>query len=373
MKKLLAFTLALTVMFGCACSSAAKPSGDRPGPVSDADDTDVVVEDIHFDYPDQIVTKPGGTAGMTVYKCGILYYACVDGNNSWTDLYNSLPIELEEGTLPRLLVPALLGRTGYEKRESLMLLVRGKGLSVGLGVPAVDRAVLEQLHRLDLAVLVVGNDLKAVEYEGLPHYVEVGAQGVDHLHAPFLRERRKPLVICTLRQGIVHRLDEAVGSQEIGYPVTYCLRFGGRSGIDRHLHVRRKVDVVVAVDPEDLLDHVALPRHIDHVGRSRDQGAPLPFLDEVIAQVTEYLLYRVVSDLLADELLDAVVVEVDDLLPDLYGIELLHAADNLASGKGADEKGCALAGIFTDCRVGSPLEPERSVCLESVALGGLAD
>ena len=65
MKKLLAFTLALTVMFGCACSSAAKPSGDRPGPVSDADDTDVVVEDIHFDYPDQIVTKPGGTAGMT--------------------------------------------------------------------------------------------------------------------------------------------------------------------------------------------------------------------------------------------------------------------------------------------------------------------
>ena len=83
MKKLLAFTLALTVMFGCACSSAAKPSGDRPGPVSDADeadDTDVVVEDIHFDYPDQIVTKPGGTAGMTVYKCGILYYACVDGN-----------------------------------------------------------------------------------------------------------------------------------------------------------------------------------------------------------------------------------------------------------------------------------------------------
>ena len=101
MKKLLTFTLALTVMFGCACSMTAKPSGNRRGPVSDtdeADETDVVVEDIHFDYPDQIVTKPGGTAGMTVYKCGILYYACVDGNTSWAELYNSLPIELEEGT-----------------------------------------------------------------------------------------------------------------------------------------------------------------------------------------------------------------------------------------------------------------------------------
>ena len=100
MKKFLSLTLALVVMFGCACSTLTKPSGNRRDPAQDtdgADDQEVLVEDIHFDYPDQIVRKDGGTKGMTIYKCGVLYYACVDGNKSWTELYSASQIELEEG------------------------------------------------------------------------------------------------------------------------------------------------------------------------------------------------------------------------------------------------------------------------------------
>ena len=135
----------------------------------------------------------------------------------------------------------------------------------------------------------------------------------------------------------------------------------------------REVDVVVPVDPEDLLDHIAFPGHVDHVGRGCDLRSARPLLEELVGKAGKYLLDGIVSDLLADEGFDAVVIQVDDSLGYLLRIELFHLSDDLAAGDFADQQGCPLAGIFVYLRVAASLEAERSVSLEGMPLGGLAD
>ena len=120
----------------------------------------------------------------------------------------------------------------------------------------------------------------------------------------------------------------------------------------------RQVDVVVAVDSENLFDHVTLSCDIDHIGRRGDLGPTLSPLDELVGEGCKYLLNRVVSDLLADEPFDAVVVKVDDLLLDLLRIKLLDSSDNLSAGHFLNQQCGALGGIFIDSRIGSSLVAE---------------
>ena len=90
MKKILVLLLAMAVLLGCACSKKAPRTGGD-------DDTDETGLTIKFDYPDQLKYVDGGTADMTIYKCGVLYYACIDGSQSWSDLYSQPPVDIEEG------------------------------------------------------------------------------------------------------------------------------------------------------------------------------------------------------------------------------------------------------------------------------------
>ena len=109
MKKLLVLLLAMTVLLGCACSKKAPRTGGD-------DDTDETGFTIKFDYPDQLKYVDGGTADMTIYKCGVLYYACIDGSQDWSDLYNQPPVDIEEGEFVHLEVDFKLvygGVDGY--------------------------------------------------------------------------------------------------------------------------------------------------------------------------------------------------------------------------------------------------------------------
>ena len=116
MKKVLCLAASLVVLFGCACSFPSSPTTEMTEKADEADDTDVTDSSsdsdnsfsidkpsgIKFDYPDQLVFQNGGTASMTIYRCGVRYYACVDGNHSWGQLYGTPPVSIEEGasTMP---------------------------------------------------------------------------------------------------------------------------------------------------------------------------------------------------------------------------------------------------------------------------------
>ena len=111
MKKVLCLAASLVVLFGCACSFPSSPTTEMTEKAEETDDTDVTDSSsdsdnsfsidkpsgIKFDYPDQLKIEEGGTDSMTIYRCGVCYYACTDGNHSWGKLYGTPPVSIEEG------------------------------------------------------------------------------------------------------------------------------------------------------------------------------------------------------------------------------------------------------------------------------------
>ena len=96
MKKLLVSVLAFAVLFGCACS-LDKGSDSPWEDDEDSSDSGIYITTVQLEHPDQLQFTEGGTAGMTVYRCGACYYECTDGTKSWIKLYSNFPIELEDG------------------------------------------------------------------------------------------------------------------------------------------------------------------------------------------------------------------------------------------------------------------------------------
>ena len=74
------------------------------------------------------------------------------------------------------------------------------------------------------------------------------------------------------------------------------------------------------------------------------------------------------TELLSYEILDARIVEVNDLLLDLLRVELLHSADDLTTCELLDKEGCTLCCILNYERVCTTLITERRICLEAVSL-----
>ncbi len=93
MKKILVLLTSAVILLGCGCSF--KPSQTQD-PSAGQSASDTGAGQIHFDYPDQLVNTDGGSASMTIYKCGACFYACDDGQQVWSALY-SAPLEMDEG------------------------------------------------------------------------------------------------------------------------------------------------------------------------------------------------------------------------------------------------------------------------------------
>ena len=68
-------------------------------------------------------------------------------------------------------------------------------------------------------------------------------------------------------------------------------------------------------------------------------------LDKLVCQCLKESLDDVMTDLLADKVLYAAIVEFNHLLLNLLRIEFLYLSYDLTTGKFLDEKGC------TSCRI----------------------
>ena len=91
-RKILAAIVSLSFLLGSACSSREEPTDkDQENGLIKAIDNA-----IHYEYPDQLVTKEGGTACMTVFRCGSVCFACEDGSDSWGLLYSRGPLDIDE-------------------------------------------------------------------------------------------------------------------------------------------------------------------------------------------------------------------------------------------------------------------------------------
>ena len=254
-----------------------------------------------------------------------------------------------------------------------MLLVGLQFGGVALGVFAVDVAVLEGAEGANLAVEVVCHDLKAAEDERLAHDVELLAQGVDYLYAGFCGERLEPGIVVFAGERVVHDLREAVGGEESGDAVAGGFRVGVGGRRDGHLHVMRQVDVVVAVDAEDFLNHIALAGYVHHVRWGQYYCSLCLTGDEFILQRLEDTEHVGGADVFADEVAYTVEIQLYAGAFKGLGAYFLRLPHYGASCALHYEGGSTLEGIHGNQRVCTTLVTERCICLQAEALGGTAD
>ena len=79
------------------------------------------------------------------------------------------------------------------------------------------------------------------------------------------------------------------------------------------------------------------------------------------------------TDLLADEVLDTIVIKINDLLLNHFRITLLYLSYNLSTCKFLDKEGSTLCSILNNKRICATLITERSVCLKGMSLRTLSD
>ncbi len=194
-----------------------------------------------------------------------------------------IALELEKTALLRLNPPGFLRRSADDQTETSVLFITFKSLAIFIGKLLIDISVFEELKRADLTIAVVGNYLESTRNKRLPEHIEILTQRIDYLHAMVRRKSTESGIIVGLGQRIIHRFDEAVCSQKVGYSISHRLRIRTGSCIDRHSHITGKLDIVVSVDSENLLYDVALPINIHHIGRSKNRSRSIPLFDKLVA------------------------------------------------------------------------------------------
>ena len=89
---------------------------------------------------------------------------------------------------------------------------------------------------------------------------------------------------------------------------------------------------------------------------------------ELISKILKKRLDDIMTDLLADESLDTVVIQLHYLLCYLLRVEFLDLSDNRTSCNLLDKEGGTLCSIVYNQRICSSLISEGCICLETMSL-----
>ena len=126
MKKFLllpVFILGFSILFVGCKKEEADPVVRTSGETSVTSQVPVVEQDLG-DYPDKLEIVDGDTETVTIFKCGTVYYGCVDGTQSWEE-YASAPLDLDDGSFAhakvdyKLLYGGIVGYVGTKQITSV--------------------------------------------------------------------------------------------------------------------------------------------------------------------------------------------------------------------------------------------------------------
>ena len=134
---------------------------------------------------------------------------------------------------------------------------------------------------------VARHTLQSTEEHGLAHHSQVGTQRVHHLHGVLVGisvELEVGIIAC-LGERVVQYLHEALAYQlfchdVLGVVVLVFLALYG----ERALQLGRNLHVVVSVDTQDVLHHVARTLHVNTEGWNEEVEALGIFLHNLHLQ-----------------------------------------------------------------------------------------
>ena len=221
-------------------------------------------------------------------------------------------------------------------RQPVLLGVKRQPVGFGALRLVVEVAVAEfvEFQVAVLAIDVQRHGLQHVEQQRLPHDVQIGAQRIEDAHAALRGAGGQPLVVGALRERVGHDLREAVGRKEIRREIHQAVPIGTGSVGERRTHVRGQLDVVVAVDSENLLHQVGLAPHVHAVGRHGHGQFPVALLGEYLhLERAEDPPQRLLGNLLADQGVDPPQRDVEDEIADRGGVDVRDVARNRATGQ----------------------------------------
>ena len=160
---------------------------------------------------------------------------------------------------------------------------------------------------------VAGYALETPEEEGLTQHVEVLTQGIEQAHAVLCLQALEAVVVGTALERVVEYLMETCTHQLFANDVLQFVAL-----IHVALHDSTTVDgsghlyVVVSVDTQDVLHHVAGTLYVDTIGGNLQLHAVGRLLQHLHLEALYNAQHRLLGDVLANEVVDIVELEVDD-------------------------------------------------------------
>ena len=286
-------------------------------------------------------------------------------------------LEVIDSEFPHLVGPRLVVVVAAEPHRHLGALAVGGEcffLLTDAAVVAIDVAELVETQVGVLVVDVAGDALQTAEQQCLTHDVQVAAEGIHNLDAQVGGIGRQALVVGTHGQRVVHHLVVTDAGELVADGLLHVVA-PVHVGLVRQAAVNGigKLDVVVAIDAQDVLDHVTGATHVNAVGGHDEVDFLVVLSGNFHFQALDDVANLIVRDVLADEALHIVVVQLDGEAGEVVGFHINDVATDFAACQLLDEHSAELEVIDDLVGVDAALEAERSVGVQAEAACRLAN
>ena len=238
---------------------------------------------------------------------------------------------------------------------------------------AVHLAELEHPQVALLAVEVAQHALQHVGQHVRPQAVEMHVGGVVDAHQPFGQSGEDARVAARLVEGQVHGLGEAAVGQHGRHAFAQSCRIGLGCGAHRNGHAPGLGHLVVAMDPQDLLDHVHLAGDVALVAGHLHGECSVGGFGEGHAEGAQDAMQFIAGKVDTRQRIHAIGADLHAGGVYRLGVVVGDAGDHLPAGHLGDQQGCPFEGVDGHLGVGALLEDAGGLGAQSVAGAAAAD
>ena len=241
-----------------------------------------------------------------------------------------------------------------------------------LFVEVIAVAELKEFQIGILAVGIVRDALQSAEKQCLAHGVQVGAERVHQHHEVLGGIRFQSVVIGGACQRVVQDFVETAAHQLLGNQVLQtvglvALALRCQAGLQGcgNLHI------IISVNTEDVLYHIAIALHIHAVWRHVERQALCRFAYNLHLQARRDAFYRLCRNLLAYQRVYLPVREFHPEVAGGSGAYILDVGRDGAAGKFLHHQCRQFQAVKGGVGVDASFKAEGSIRIQAVAAGGL--
>ena len=218
--------------------------------------------------------------------------------------------------------------------------------------------------------------LQTAEEHGLTHHAEISTQWVHHLHYVLQRilVQLQVCIVAGLAQRVVENLHEALAYQLLCHEVLAVISLVLITlNSQRTLQLSRNLHIIISIDTEDILYHIARTLNIHTISRNQEVDALSILLHDLHLQRCSDILDGHSTNLLTDEAVSILIVQANWEILHWLRIYILDLHGNLAASQLLAEDGSLLQCINLSVWIYATLKTVAGICAQAVTASALAD